>query len=160
MFLPEPQAHVDHFSQAFALQYISLILFILIFTIGAYMPKEPATVVIEPSRGYPKAVGSEVTLPEEPIAEIAFINAFDLSGSVLQRGNLEGLLFLLRNHDVRVDISIPFGGSVPSTVGIQRMRELMDFVVSAGVPAHAVKVVSLPSSATEQARVRVFHESH
>ena len=89
MFLPEPQAHVDHFSQAFALQYISLILFILIFTIGAYMPKEPATVVIELSRGYPKTVGSEVTPTEEPIADIAFTNAFDLAGSVLQRENLE-----------------------------------------------------------------------
>ena len=161
MFAQDPGAHVDHFAQSFALQYIALILFILIFTIGAFTPKNNAKVppkTVQAPIAMELPTTPDAPLPEIPLTDLGYSDFFDERGAKLQNDKIDGLTFFLRNHDVRIDIEIPFGVKVNTHTALERSRNLFEHFIQNNVPPKSISIIAAPTHGAEQIKVKVFHE--
>jgi hypothetical protein len=82
-------------TNSFALQYMSLILIVLAFCVGAFL------------RG-PKTAEAAVELPKTErvhlLTDISFKNLF--KGTELDDGQLETVLTLVKSHDIRAELSL------------------------------------------------------
>lgn len=102
----------DVFTQAFALQYISLILFILIFSFAAFLRKDSLTLSKEPEaqvsttntyHSIDETLIAKKTLPISSLA-MSNLNSSDAFSAVTQ--NLRAYSQLTHNHDLDVRFKI------------------------------------------------------
>lgn len=139
-----PGQHLDPFTQAFASQYISLILFILIFSIGAFLPhqdlkasqKRIAVPVIEST-----SIKSENTEPQ--IFQSDLNGIFIADTGVLNAEPLIGILTLLSNHDLDARFELYARPGISFGMVRTRAIELHRYLLRIGIPESAIQITSI-----------------
>lgn len=130
------QGHEDVFTQSFALQYISLILFILIFSIAAFLPKEK----IEYSEPIPQP--SPVA---ERAAEESPMIASVIPPNLLVRGTMQYELMapyitLITQHDLHMTVTFFWSENTSRYAALTRAAHLGDYLEQQGVSPEAYMI--------------------
>ena len=147
----------SRFTHAYNLQYISVIMIILTFVIGAFVRPHGAA-----ARGaVPPAAESGGQPPQIGVMELErlFLN----DGTLINPELLAALRSVLMNHDVNARFEIfgeretwsaAMGGSYD--LALARSSVLLRALRAQGVPAEALRVVAAPGTGGSQGRVEFY----
>jgi len=139
--------------QALSLQYVSLMLIILTFVIGAFerTPSAPETPVLVEEAPAPEPAGlgtgpspSAWSSPRGALDTLTIERLFEPGGREVNRHRGEAIATLLRSHDllseieVRADVFEGQGESIG--LALRRGRTLAAWLSARGVPAEAVRI--------------------
>ena len=146
--------------QSYFLQYISLMLIIATLVVGAFL-RGPTTVAgpaIAPELRQIKA--SEPRL----IADLEYQDLFQGDDATLNLDKAEALRQVLQSHDIAVRLTvfapIKSGLSIvdPTGLVLARSTALFRFLISAGVPAAAVRAEGSLKPSELQTHIQLFRE--
>ena len=144
-------------NRGFYQQYLSVMLIVLAFTIGAFLRGEPAPQ--SPVPPGPQAETKKIAAPRK-LSEIAYQDLF--KDTALNTEKLDALAEFLRNHDVRAEFELyASAGDESAAAGaiglaLARTVALSEYFERAEVPTEAVAVYSIEAAADAQARVKLF----
>ena len=135
--------------QAYSLQYISFILIVLTFVIGAFL-REPIG----------KTVQAEASVssgdPGKLISELSYVDLFK-EENYPDQSKTAALAALLRSHDIDLEAEVySQGGGGRLREALHRARSLFDALAEAGVPPQAVRVYAVDHKSMAQVKVRLF----
>lgn len=137
----------DHFTHSFAMQYIALILFILIFSIAAFL-----------NRSYkaPHPVPEKAVVKQKPavLAEISLDGVFT-GTSVKEEEGIPGIISLLKAHDVDAQIKIFWGNSIGLPTALKRGQFLMQKIAKEEIPAANVQLLIEKNSSAKQGEITI-----
>lgn len=117
-------------------QYISVILIVLVFTIGSFVMRHiQVKQLIALASESPR---SSILSDDRRIGEIVLKGLFSDSDDVQTPGALIPVLTVLRSHDVEGEFTVFKGGSLKSV--ISKTESLRQLLLGADTPASAFKI--------------------
>lgn len=146
-------------ASGFYQQYLSVMLIVLAFTIGAFLRGGPAS--SQPDTGEGPKNGQKAAAPVlQPLSEIVYQDLFD--GGELNVDRIDAIAEFLQSHDVKVEFELfarPADDAAPGgaiALALARAVRLSAYLERAHVPAEAVSVYSIEAVSDTQARARLF----
>lgn len=138
----------DHFTHSFALQYIALILFILIFSISAFLPKTQIARVSPPPPQEPVVTPiAQIALASVPLTDV-------FSGSSHKKLNgIPGFIELLKQHDVNARIDLFWGKSIGFATAVHRGNLLLKEIEAEKIPATSIRLSLIKSDSALQGEI-------
>lgn len=140
------QVHEDVFTQSFALQYISLILFILIFSIAAFMPKDEVKMAEASTKQVPISEDIDRTVPLTLVLTKDLINHGTMKPEAMQP-----YITLINNHDLNLRITFFWNENTSRYGALSRARQLREYLLSKEIPAESFIVETRYGMGTEAA---------
>lgn len=141
----------DVFTQSFAMQYITLILFILIFSIGAFLPKDKIQKA-EPVQ--PILVEGQRASPAKELIAEATLARFSQSG--MNDDLLAPYISLLQNHDLHLVITIYRDDTNSITVDAS-VRYLFEYLRNKDLPPESFVIETrYKGEGSEQMHIQVY----
>lgn len=146
--------HVDHFSQSFALQYISLILFIMIFSVGAFLPKKFAPHVSTVVHTLRLPVDEEITeaAPVE-LAKFEVKELFQPASSDLNEAGWDGFRSILSTHDINFSLDIVWGKAIGLSTALSRADNVIAYLEEQRIPRSAIRIALVRSESESEGTV-------
>ncbi len=133
---------------AFSTQYLSVVLIVLSFTIGAFL------------RG-PAKLPEPVAVAPQPLAaamDADYTDLFEADSAELNEEKVRALAEVLQNHDLQAEISIyPVReAEKPMELAVARAVALSIYLERQKVPPEALRIFAEGASGRGQARVRLY----
>lgn len=146
--------------KAFYTQYVAVLLILLVFTVGAFQRAQPTA---STPRAPERPLSDPSSSPFGSLTLLGDINNANLRESVL--GQLEAVVAVLREHDVRVVIKVPMElesedveGAARLKSGLDQLAALEDFFKESGLPAESVRLMLTSHSMGSKSTVVEFEE--
>ena len=139
----------DAFTQSFATQYISLILFILIFSIAAFLPKDPKSTATESaSQVSTPNIQADAKPPTKNIelGRYESSNLFKAGSSEINPDEWYPFESILQQHDVNITLEINWGKKIGLETAIMRAVNARAALNEKDVPDLAVQISIRKSS--------------
>ena len=151
-------------TSGFYQQYLSVMLIVLSFTIGAFLrggPTAPPTAV--PEKPVDEAASRPQRFVSEKLSDLTYDNLFLDARSELDTDTAGAIADFLRNHDVTAEVELyakPDGeeqtAGGPISLALARAVTLSHYFERADVPQQAIAVYAVEAQNDLQARVRLF----
>ena len=151
----------ESFSQSFAMQFISLMLFILIFVVTAFLPKNqteskniPPAADNAPIKSVhlePRSQDIEHVILSRKLTPEFFV---DNNSSNLNLEAWQGIMQTLFSHDLSLVISVPIVDGV--SAALYQANEIKKQLLLAGIPPQALIVQFARSSTTEDVELSLI----
>lgn len=138
---------------SFAIQYLSIILILITFLVGAYVPHS-LTKNFKDTNLKIETEKKDLVL-KQTISTIQIPTLVNVSAEVSD-SDVEWISKFLLSHDVSADILIPYGSSVEK--GLQKVRSVFLALVSANVPVDAISVRAIAGNELTTPTVRFYED--